>query len=121
MDNDICKLELFSFSLRDNATTWLTSLPGNSIDSRDKCKDAFIAKYFPHSKIISLRNQIILRNLSKNMSHNLGSKWLMDRNCLAHGLSLWMMIQNFYAGINLVSRNVLYTAAGGTFMGITLG
>ena len=38
-----------------------------------------------------------------------------------HGLNLWMIIQNFYAGLNFASRNHLDLAAGGTFMEITLG
>jgi hypothetical protein len=59
VDNDIINLKLFPFSLRDRAKTWFSSLPRNSIDSWDKCKDAFIAKYFPPAKIISLRNQIM--------------------------------------------------------------
>ena len=46
---------------------------------------------------------------------------LMICNCLIHGLNLWMIIQNFYAGLNFVSRNILDSAAGGTFMEITLG
>ena len=46
---------------------------------------------------------------------------LMIRNCPTHGLNLWMIIQNFYAGLNFSSRNLLYSAAGGTFMEITLG
>ena len=32
-----------------------------------------------------------------------------------------MIIQNFYAGLNFASRNLLDSAAGGTFMEITLG
>jgi len=59
MDNDIVKLKLFPFSLRDKAKAWFSSLPRNSIGTWDKCKDAFIAKYFPPAKIISLRNQIM--------------------------------------------------------------
>ena len=59
VDNDIVKLKLFPFSLRDRAKTWFSSLPKNSIDSWNKCKDAFISKYFPPAKIISLRNDII--------------------------------------------------------------
>ena len=47
VDNDIVKLKLFPFSLRDRAKTWFSSLPRNSIDSWNRCKDAFIAKYFP--------------------------------------------------------------------------
>ncbi len=54
MDNDIVKLKLFPFSLRDHAKTWFSSLPKNSIDSWNKCKDAFISKYFAPAKIISL-------------------------------------------------------------------
>ena len=45
----------------------------------------------------------------------------MLRNCPTHGLNLWMIIQIFYAGLNFVSRNLLDSAAGGTFMEITLG
>ena len=59
VDNDIVKLKLFPFSLRYRAKTWFSSLPKNSIDSWNKCKDAFISKYFPPGKIISLRNDIM--------------------------------------------------------------
>ena len=59
VDNDIVKLKLFLFSLRDRAKTWFSSFPKNSIDSWNKCKDAFISKYFPPAKIISLRNDIM--------------------------------------------------------------
>ena len=46
---------------------------------------------------------------------------LMIRNCPTHGLSLWMIIQFFYAGLNFASRNLLNSAAGDNFMEITLG
>jgi hypothetical protein len=32
-----------------------------------------------------------------------------------------MIVQNFYAGLNFASRNLLDSAAGRTFLGITLG
>ena len=59
VDNDIVKLKLFLFSLRDLAKTWFSSLPKNSIDSWNKCNDAFISKYFPPGKNITLRNDIM--------------------------------------------------------------
>ena len=46
---------------------------------------------------------------------------LMIRNCPTHGLNLWMIIQIFYAGLNFASRNLLDSAARGTFMELTLG
>ncbi len=61
VDNDVVKLKLFPFSLRDRAKIWFSSLPRNSINSWKKCKDAFITKYFPPAK-----------NLNMTMWHNLG-------------------------------------------------
>ena len=43
------------------------------------------------------------------------------KNCPTHGLTTWMIIQKKYAGLNFSSRNLLDSAAGGTFMSITLG
>ena len=45
----------------------------------------------------------------------------MVKNCPTHGLTLWMVIQKNYAGLKFSSRNLLDSAAGGTFMSITLG
>jgi hypothetical protein len=45
----------------------------------------------------------------------------MIKNCPTHGLTNWMIIQTFYAGLNFSSRNLLDSAAGGTFMSIILG
>ena len=59
VDGDIVKLKVFPFSLRGRAKEWLQSLPRNSIDSWDKCKDVFIGKYYPPAKIIQLRSNIM--------------------------------------------------------------
>jgi hypothetical protein len=45
----------------------------------------------------------------------------MINNCLTHGLTTWVIVQTFYAGLNFSSRNLLDSAAGGTFMSLTLG
>ena len=88
-DNNIVKLKLFPFSLRDHAKTWFSSLPKNSIDSWNKCKDAFISKYFPPAKIISLRNDIMkFKQLDhEHVAQALERMKLMIRNCPTHGLN----------------------------------
>src|SRR3954470_1496900 len=43
------------------------------------------------------------------------------KNCPTHGLTAWMIIQTFCAGLNFSSRNLLDSATRGTFMTITLG
>ena len=97
MDNDIVKLKLFLFSLRDRAKVWFSSLPKNSIDSWNKCKDAFISKYFPPAKMISLRKDIM--NFKQLDHEHVAQSWermkLMIHNCPTQGLNLWMIIQNF--------------------------
>jgi hypothetical protein len=59
VDSNIIKLKLFPFSLRGRGEDWLLCLPRNSIDSWDKCKDAFIGKYYPHAKIIAFHSDIM--------------------------------------------------------------
>ena len=86
-------------------------------------KNAFISKYFPPAKIISLRNDIT--NFKQLDHEHVAQSWervkLMIHNFPTHGLNLWMIIQNVYAGLNFSSGNLLDLAAGGTFMEITLG
>src|SRR3954469_5863712 len=123
VDNDIVKFKLFPFSLRDRAKARFSSLPKNSIDSWNKCKVAFISKYFPPAKIISLRNDIM--NFKQLDLEHVAQAWermkLMIRNCPTHGFNLWMITEKIYAGLNFASRNLLDSTAGGTFMEITLG
>src|SRR4051812_47562352 len=105
VERDIIKLKVFPFSLRGGAKIWFQSLPRNSTDSWDKCKDAFIGNYYPHAKIIQDRER--MKSLVKNFP--------------THGLTTWMVIQTFYPGLNFTSWNLLDSAVGGTFMSITLG
>jgi hypothetical protein len=50
---------LVTFSLRGRGKDWLLFLPRISIDSWVKCKDIFIEKYYPPTKIIALRSDIM--------------------------------------------------------------
>src|SRR3954462_11320759 len=47
-------------------------------------------------------------------------KFLVNK-CPTHGLTTWIVIQTFYAGLNFTSRNLSDSAAGGTLMSTTLG
>ena len=119
VDNDVVKMKLFLFSLRDSAKNWMSSLPRNSIDSLTKYKDVFITKYFPSTKIISLRTQIM--NFKQLEHEHVAQSWermkMMLRNCPTHGLNLWMIIQIFYDGLSFVSRNLLDSNFYGNYFG----
>jgi len=52
------RLHLFPFSLGYRASVWFHSLEVGSITSWDQIRQAFLARFFPHSKTVQLRNQI---------------------------------------------------------------
>src|SRR3954468_14272216 len=123
VDGDIVKMKLFPFSLRGRAKEWLKSLPKNSIDSWSKCKNAFIGKYYHPAKVIQLRSNIM--NFRQLDNEHVAQAWermkTIFKNFPTHGLTTWMVIQTFYAGLNFTSRNMLDSTAGRTFMSTTLG
>lgn len=56
--NEVLRLILFQFSLKESAKHWLSTLPANSITSWDQLKDAFLKKYFSIGKTIHYRKLI---------------------------------------------------------------
>src|SRR3954470_8418092 len=109
----LLSLSFFPFSLRDEAKIWFQPLPKNSIDSWDKCKDAFIGKYYPPAKIIQFRSNIM--NFRQLDNEHVSQAWermkSLVNKCPTHGLTTWMVIQTFYAGLNFTSRNLLDSSA----------
>jgi len=57
-NQEVVRLHLFSFSFEDRASAWFHSLEVGSITSWDKMRQAFLTRFFPHSKTVQLRNQI---------------------------------------------------------------
>src|SRR3954470_13881266 len=82
-----------------------------------------MGKYYRPAKIISMRSDIM--KFKQLYSEHVAPDWermkSLVKNCPTHGLTAWMIIQTFYVGLNFSSRNLLDSAAGGTFMTITLG
>ena len=69
----LLRSSFFAFSLRGEAKIWFQSLPRNSIDSWDKCKDAFIWKYYSPAKIIQLRSNIM--NFKQLDNEHIAQAW----------------------------------------------
>jgi len=115
------RLHLFPFYLRDRASTWFHSLQNGSITSWDQMRQAFLAKFFPHSKTSQLRDQII--RFTQRDGESLYDVWEcfkeMLRLCLHHGLEKWLIIHTFYNGHLVTPKMNVDAAAGGALMNKT--
>ncbi|KAL4378720.1 hypothetical protein GQ457_02G024860 [Hibiscus cannabinus] len=58
VSNDVLKLKLFPYSLRDKAKTWLNNLQPGSLQSWTQLRRCFLAKFSYTNMTDHLRNQI---------------------------------------------------------------
>ena len=57
---------MFSFSLKDNAKTWLNSLRPRSIGTWQEMKIEFLKKFFPIHRTNALKRQIMIFSQKDN-------------------------------------------------------
>jgi len=57
-NQEAVRLHLFPFSLGDRGSVWFHSLEVGYITSWNQMRQAFLSRFFPHSKTVPLRNQI---------------------------------------------------------------
>jgi len=112
------RLHLFPFTLRDRASAWFHLLQNGSITSWDQMRQAFLAKFFPHSKTAQLRNQII--RFTQRDGESLYDVWEpfkeMLRLCPHHGLAKWLIMHTFYNGLLFTTKINVDAAVGGALM-----
>ncbi|XP_073148093.1 uncharacterized protein [Henckelia pumila] len=116
--DDAIRLRLFPFSLRDKAKSWLNSLPAGSITTWEEMGQAFLSKYFPPSKTVKMRNDIInFGQLDHEMLYEAWERFKdLTRRCPHHDLPIWIQVQTFYNGLFPSNRAMIDAAAGGTLM-----
>ena len=118
VSDDAVRLRLFPFSLRDKAKVWLQSLPPLTITTWDDLAKKFLAKFFPPSKTVKMRNDIT--TFVQFDIESLYEAWErykdLLRKCPHHGLPAWIQVQTFYNGLQPTTRTMIDAAAGGTLM-----
>ena len=99
---DVIRMHLFPFSLRDKARGWLQSLQPSSVNTWEELAQRFLSKFFPPSKTSQLRGQIA--QFRQMDFEPLYEAWecFKDflRHCPQHGYQEWFQIQLFYNGLN---------------------
>ncbi|KAL5580017.1 hypothetical protein UlMin_012459 [Ulmus minor] len=119
--DDILKLKLFPYSLRDRARAWLNSLPSDSITTWNDLAEKFLIKYFPPTKNAKLRNDIT--SFQQLEGESLYETWErykeLLRRCPHHGIPFWIQMETFYNGLNAQTRTIVDAASNGALMSKT--
>ncbi|CAN6451408.1 unnamed protein product [Victoria cruziana] len=103
IDDDVLKLRLFPFSLKDKAKYWLKSLTSMiRIQSWEELQREFLKKYFPIGKINQFRRAIISFAAYEGESFHQSWERMKEllRRCHYHQVPKWQILQGFYDGLS---------------------
>ncbi|GKC06969.1 reverse transcriptase domain-containing protein, partial [Tanacetum coccineum] len=118
VSQDSINLNLFPFSLTHEAESWFYHLKTHSIHTWEKMILKFLSKYYPHSRALQLRKDIL--NFQQLPMESVFEAWERFKSCLRkrpdHRILLIDQIFTFYHGITMVDRDKIMVAAGGNIM-----
>ncbi|KAL4313421.1 hypothetical protein GQ457_01G026120 [Hibiscus cannabinus] len=115
---DVLKLKLFPYSLRDRARAWLSGVPSGSLESlADLCR-SFLMRYNPPNMHTQLRKDIA--SFRQGDDESMNECWDrykgLLRKCTNQGFQDWTQVVMFYNGVNAPTRMMLDASANGTLL-----
>ncbi|KAL4290790.1 hypothetical protein GQ457_14G013030 [Hibiscus cannabinus] len=115
---DVLKLKLFPYSLRDRARMWLNSASPGSLQSWADLCQSFLLRYNPPNMNARFRNEIT--SFRQAGDESMYEAWdiykELFQKCPMHGFNDWMQVEIFYQGVNTPTRMMLDVAANGTIL-----
>ncbi|KAM1552365.1 hypothetical protein COP1_044519 [Malus domestica] len=116
--SEAIKLRLFPFSLKDKAKAWLHSLPANSITTWTELQEKFLNKFFPSSKTLALKKEILAFAQKPNESfHEAWEQYNeMYTKCHHAGFDSNLQMNIFYDGLNATTKSQVNAFAGWSLM-----
>ncbi|CAN6585834.1 unnamed protein product [Malus baccata var. baccata] len=116
--SEAIKLRLFPFSLKDKAKAWLHSLPANNITTWTELQEKFLNKFFPSSKTLALKKEILAFAQKPNKSfHEAWERYNeMYTKCPHAGFDSNLQMNIFYDGLNATTKSQVNASAGGSLM-----
>ncbi|GJT78784.1 reverse transcriptase domain-containing protein [Tanacetum coccineum] len=118
VSQDIINLNLFPFSLTHEAKSWFYTLKTHSIHTWEEMVSKFLSKYYPYSRALQLRKEIL--NFQQLPTESVFEAWERFKSCLRkcpdHRILLLDQILTFYNGITMIDQERFMVAAGGNFM-----
>ncbi|KAL4387142.1 hypothetical protein GQ457_09G022200 [Hibiscus cannabinus] len=115
---DVLRLKLFPYSLRDMARLWFNSIPSRSVESwNDLCRN-FIIRYNSTVLTDKLRNDITsFRQTDDESMYEAWDRYKeLFRKCPMHEFNERKKVIMFYNGVNAPTRMMLDASANGTLL-----
>lgn len=117
LSDEIVKLKLFPFLLKDKAKSWFNSLKPESITTWNQMSVTFLQQFFPNQKTASIRHAI--NTFSQKEGEPL---WMyLERyndlllQCPHHGIEMGRQVQILYEGFDCNTRTMLESLCNGDF------
>ena len=114
---EVIRLKLFPFSLKDKAKTWLNSLRPRTIGTWQEMQTEFLKKFFPIHRTNALKRQIM--NFTQKDSETFYQSWERFKDllnaCPHHGYENWRLISFFYESLTPKMRQFVQTMCNREF------
>ncbi|CAH9072683.1 unnamed protein product [Cuscuta europaea] len=115
---DAIRLRLFTFSLRDEALSWLNSKPSGYFNTWEKLHREFMKEFYHPSKASKMKK--LIQQFRQHPSESLYESWKRFKDLQVqyphHNMSMGDLIVSFYEGLHDNSKIVVDASANGAFM-----
>ncbi|KAL4280726.1 hypothetical protein GQ457_03G013620 [Hibiscus cannabinus] len=115
---DVLRLKLFPYSLRDRARLWFNSILFGYVESWDDLCRNFIIRYSSTVMTVKLRNDIT--SFCQTDDESMYEAWdrynELFRKCPMHRFNEWKKVIMFYNGVNAPTRMMLDASENGTLL-----
>ncbi|XP_070679536.1 uncharacterized protein [Malus domestica] len=111
------KLRLFPYTLKDQARRWLLTLPSGSITTWAQLSEKFLNKYYPASKTLDMRTQIL--SFAQKPNEEFHEAWErfkeLIRKCPHSGINTTDQMHIFFRGLNITTKTLVNASCGGSY------
>ncbi|CAN6588637.1 unnamed protein product [Malus baccata var. baccata] len=111
------KLRLFPYTLKDQARRWLLTLPSGSISTWAQLNEKFLNKYYPASKTLDMRTQIL--SFAQKPNEEFHEAWErfkeLIRKCPHSGINTTDQMHIFFRGLNMTTKTLVNASCGGSY------
>ncbi|CAL8992783.1 unnamed protein product [Prunus brigantina] len=111
------KLRPFPYTLKDQARRWLLTLPSGSISTWNQLSEKFLNKYYPASKTLDMRTQIL--SFAQKPNEEFHEAWErfkeLNRKCPHSGISSTDQVHIFFEGLNMTTKTLVNASCGGSY------